>query len=325
MTEAGCSGTLAEKARDMGTMRTEERPEGRNVSARRYVDILSDAGFKAVFGDQRNKDVLLDLLNVVLPPHRKVDDISYSTTELPGLTLSNKNVRLDLRCTGRDGTVFIVEVQCYRQENLFSRCVGYAARVYDSGTERGDGQRYDIPPVYFICLLGDGAEGFDREGPMWEDRFISEYTFREKTSNDVPAETIFCIFVELNRFRKDLQECGSEEDRWCYALKRVGTLDGLPDGLREDAFERLFRACEIARFDRERRLTYENDMITERDYWNIIDTAARQGRAEGLAEGKAEGLAEGRIKIARALKEQGIAAETISAATGLSIEEVEAL
>ena len=278
----------------MGTMRTEERPDGRNASARRYVDILSDAGFKAVFGDQRNKDVLLDL-----------------------------------RCTGRDGTVFIVKVQCYRQENLFSRCVGYAARVYDSGTERGDGQRYDIPPVYFICLLGDGADGFDREGPLWEDRFISEYTFREKTSNDVPAETIFCIFVELNRFRKDLQECGSEEDRWCYALKRVGTLDGLPDGLREDAFERLFRACEIARFDRDRRLTYENDMITERDYWNIIDTAARQGRAEGkaegLAEGKAEGLAEGRIKIARAFKEQGVAAETISAATGLSIEEVEAL
>ena len=275
-------------------MRTEERPDGRDASARRYVDILSDAGFKAVFGDQRNKDVLLDL-----------------------------------RCTGRDGTVFIVEVQCYRQENLFSRCVGYAARVYDSGTERGDGQRYDIPPVYFICLLGDGADGFDREGPLWEDRFISEYTFREKTSNDVPAETIFCIFVELNRFRKDLQECGSEEDRWCYALKRVGTLDSLPDGLREDAFERLFRACEIARFDRDRRLTYENDMITERDYWNIIDTAARQGRtegkAEGLAEGKAEGLAEGRIKIARAFKEQGVAAETISAATGLSIEEVEAL
>ena len=127
--------------------------------------------------------------------------------------------------------------------------------------------------------------------------------------------------MELNRFRKDLQECGSEEDRWCYALKRVGTLDGLPDGLREDAFERLFRACEIARFDRERRLTYENDMITERDYWNIINTAARQGRAEGLAEGEARE----RTQIAKALKEQGVAAETISAATGLSIEEVEAL
>ena len=36
----------------------------------RYVDILTDAGFKAVFGDERNKDVLVDLINVVLPEER---------------------------------------------------------------------------------------------------------------------------------------------------------------------------------------------------------------------------------------------------------------
>ena len=53
---------------------------------RRYVDILSDAGFKAVFGEQRNSDVLIDLINVLLPPERKVMEISYMTTELPGFT-----------------------------------------------------------------------------------------------------------------------------------------------------------------------------------------------------------------------------------------------
>ena len=98
-------------------------------------------------------------------------------------------------------------------------------------------------------------------------------------------------------------------------------------------------------------------MITERDYQNIIDTAAEDGRAEGfaegeakgrsegkaegLAEGKAEGLAEGeakgkaeglaegkaeeRVLIAKALKKQGIQTSTIAAATGLSEEEVNAL
>ena len=66
----------------------------------RYVDILTDAGFKAVFGDQRNKDVLIDLLNVMLPPHRKVKDITYQTTEIPSFSLFNKSTRLDLRCKG---------------------------------------------------------------------------------------------------------------------------------------------------------------------------------------------------------------------------------
>ena len=110
-------------------------------TARRYVDILTDAGFKAVFGDQRNKDVLIDLLNIILPYDRKVKDISYMTTELPQFSPSRKNVRLDLRCMGEDGTVFIVEVQCYRQSNFFKRCVLYAAKAYDSGSVSGDRQK----------------------------------------------------------------------------------------------------------------------------------------------------------------------------------------
>ena len=89
--------------------------ESRKAAVQRYVDILTDAGLKAVFGDQRNKDVLIDLLNVMLPPHRMVADISYETTEIPGFTLFNKSVRFDLRCRGEDGRQFIVELQCYHQ------------------------------------------------------------------------------------------------------------------------------------------------------------------------------------------------------------------
>ena len=65
----------------------------------RYVDILTDAGFKAVFGDQRNKDVLMDLLNVLLPAERRVEEIEYNTTEIPGFTPETKSIRIDLRCT----------------------------------------------------------------------------------------------------------------------------------------------------------------------------------------------------------------------------------
>ena len=40
----------------------ENRAAGsRQAAVQRYVDILTDAGLKAVFGDQRNKDVLIDI------------------------------------------------------------------------------------------------------------------------------------------------------------------------------------------------------------------------------------------------------------------------
>ena len=105
----------------------------------------------------------------------------------------------------------------------------------------------------------------------------------------------------------------------------MGTLDSLPEELRTDVFERLFRACEIAKFDRDTKLIYEKDMITERDYQNIIDTAAENGRAEGFAEGRSEGKAEERILIAKAMIAKGMDRNTISEITGLSDEELESL
>ena len=60
-----------------------------------------------------------------------------------------------------------------------------------------------------------------------------------------------------------MDSCGSLQEKWCYSLKHVGKLNELPDGLRVRTFERLFEACEIARFSPEKKLQYESDMITE--------------------------------------------------------------
>ena len=304
-----------------------KRGNDNRTSAQRYVDILTEAGFKAVFGVEKNKDILIDLLNVVLPAHRRVTDLAYSTTEVPGFTMSNKSVRLDLRCTGEDGTRFIVEMQCYRQMNFFRRCVEYAAKIYDSCSERGDGHGYDIPPVYFVGLLNTGVPKFDRsDSAIWKNRYMSEYTFREKESHEVADETIFLIFVELDRFDKKLEECVSMADKWYYSLKHMGTLDRLPEELRTKMFERLFEACEIAKFTPEEKLKYEHDMITERDYTNILNTCRAEGLAEGEAKGKAEGIAEGeargKMEVARAMKAKGLGMDLISELTGLPEEEI---
>ena len=78
-------------------------------------------------------------------------------------------------------------------------------------------------------------------------------------------------------------------------------------------------------------------MITEQDYYNIIDTAREDGIAIGITQGKTEGLiegetkglargkAEGRVEVARSLKGLGVPFETIVKATGLSESEIAVL
>ena len=197
-------------------------------------------------------------------------------------------------------------------------------------------------PVYFIGILGTRGLLNGHTGPEWEDVYFSEYTFREKRTHEVPDETISLIFAELDRFDKPLDSCESLQEKWCYSLKHVGKLHELPDGLKIRTFERLFEACEIARFSPEKKLQYESDMITERDYYNILETAkedgeargresglmegeARElarGREEGFAKGLAEGSLEKAKEIARAMLASGMEVGQISFLTGLSEDDV---
>ena len=47
----------------------------------RYINPLTDFGFKRIFGTEINKALLIDFLNVILPPQHHVKDLTYRNTE----------------------------------------------------------------------------------------------------------------------------------------------------------------------------------------------------------------------------------------------------
>ena len=70
-------------------------------------------------------------------------------------------------------------------------------------------------------------------------------------------------------------------------------------------------------------------MITERDYYNIIETAKddgrEQGRAEGLQAGIEQGSLEAAARIAKAMLADGEPVEKVIRFTGLTREQLERL
>ena len=77
----------------------------------RYIDILSDFGFKYVFGSEPNKDLLIHFLNEIFKGKKCISDIQYSKTEFHGESGREGVVIFDLLCTGDNGEMFIIEVQ----------------------------------------------------------------------------------------------------------------------------------------------------------------------------------------------------------------------
>ena len=292
------------------TIRTMQSFETKDESIQRYVDILSNGGFKALFGDIANKDVVMSIMNVFLPEHRRVVEISYLPTEHHGPILDHsKDFQFDFMCTDASGTVFIVEMQRYHEDYWFKRCVSYASRAYDRQNRKGE--NYNVPPVYLIGLMGTEIEHPDTE--RWKDRYISEYTFREKDTHDLLDETIIIIFAELTRFSKAISECQSDTDRILYILKNMGRLHNQPVELQAEVYRRIFEACEIAAFREDKRIQYERDMYDEKRLRGIESAYRRIGREEAQME------------MARKFKSLGVAIDTIVEATGLDKETVEAL
>ena len=106
--------------------------------------------------------------------------------------------------------------------------------------------------------------------------------------------------------------------------------------LTDFGFDRFFEEAEIAKFTPQEMREYETSKMAYRDIKNSVDTAKREGIAEGkeigmkegMAKGKQEGLAEGMekgmnqkaLEIAENMLAMGLSAEQVAKATQLPLE-----
>ena len=290
------------------------------------MNLRSDVGFKAVFADRNNKDILIGVLNQILPPEARVEDIKeYSDREQRRDVPYGKKTVLDLVCVDRDDRTFVVEMQASEEDFFFERCVYYASGLYH--LELSDGVRYKgLRPVYVVSFLNYRLRHDDES--LWDtDHFISHWRFTEKRTGMVADQTISVIFVEMTLFTKTLEECVTEFDRLFYIFKNSEGFQRIPEWIEEAGgiSRRLAEACEVAAFDKEKKLKYEIDKMNEWDIQAQKEYAVRKGLEEGLQkglrEGREEGLEQGReetrLSIARKLFEAGTPVDVIVNCTGV--------
>ena len=93
-------------------------------------------------------------------------------------------------------------------------------------------------------------------------------------------------------------------------------------------FDRLFEEAEIAKFTPQEMREYETSKMAYRDIKNSVDTAKREGIAEGkeigmkegMEKGRAEGKHEANTETAQRLLAMGLSAEQVAKATQLPLD-----
>ena len=94
-------------------------------------------------------------------------------------------------------------------------------------------------------------------------------------------------------------------------------------------FDRLFEEAEIAKFTPQEMREYETSKMAYRDIKNSVDTAKREGIAEGMEKDMKEGMEKGMnlrsLEIARKMLAKGLDEASVMDMTGLTAEEIKLL
>ena len=91
--------------------------------------------------------------------------------------------------------------------------------------------------------------------------------------------------------------------------------------LTDFGFDRLFEEAEIAKFTPQEMREYETSKMAYRDIKNSVDTAKR----EGIAEGMEKGMNQRSLDIARNMLADGVDLNLIMKYSGLTQEQIEKL
>ena len=296
----------------------------------KYINPFTDWGFKRLFGQEFSKDLLISFLNSLLAGEKKVQNVTFMDKEELPSTKDQRGIVYDVYCQTDTGERFILEMQNRWQPNFIDRSICYACRsvleqVDKSKTERQDA--YKFLPIYTVCFMNykQGDDGLDK--------FRTDIVLADKESGKIASNKLRFIYLVLPLFKKDVEDCDNDFDKWIYVLKHMEALSRMPFTAQKEIFKQLEEYADSHRLTRKEWEAYENSLWIARDNMACMaaaENAAKEkgmaeGRAKGMAEGRAEGRAEEKTDTAKRLLEMGLDVEMVAKGTGLNVEEVKKL
>lgn len=280
----------------------------------RYISLLTDFGFKRIFGTDPNKDLLIDFLNSLFDGEQVVKDVTYLNSEHVGDVHSERKAIFDVYCENEKGEKFIVEMQNASQKYFKDRSLYYATFPIREQAQKGEVWNYELKHVYVVALLNYDMT----DSAFAQDTINHDIGLLDKQTHKVFNDKLTFKYVEIAKFKKSIEELKTNYDKWIYVLQNLSRLDRQPRYLQTEVFSRLFKQAEIAGFTRTELREYEDSLKAFRDMKNSLDNAEEKGIAKGIVKGKKDKA----VEIAKKLLEMDMPIDAIMKATGFSQEEI---
>jgi len=286
-----------------------------------------DLVFKKLFGSEENKDILLSLLNSILPENQQVTQITLKNPYNVSDYAEGKLSILDIKAEDERGVQYDIEMQIKGTDFYGKRTLYYWAKMFGSQLDYLDEKTKlddnvdeieigysDLKKCIVISLM---------DFKFFNDtKYHRYFVLKDASTNEVHKELDYLDlhFVELKKFKKSFPLAQTTLERWITFLNNAHkfTKDTLPKELAEvKEIRKASAKLDVMYFDEKERQYYEAQQKF------LLDENTRLKAAVEKAEVETERRS--KIEIAKNAIKKGLDSEMIAAITGLSIQEIDEL
>lgn len=290
-----------------------------NIDDRFIMSPKIDFVFKLIFGDEKNKDILIAFLSAVLKmPVEEFAGIEIINNELLREFAEDKKGILDVRAKMSSGKQIDIEIQILPTQFMPARTLFYWSKMYSSQARTGDSYAVlkkciTINILDFKCI------------PL--NKLHSCYHLTEDETGYQLTDILEIHFLELPKLFDEAVEKDESEP----LIQWMEFIDGKSKGVMEmlatknEEIKKALSILEIVSQDEKARMLYEAREAEIRDQITRIESARKEGIKEGMEKGIEKGMKKGMEELAVKLINKGIDIDVIIQASGLSREEIEAL
>jgi predicted transposase/invertase (TIGR01784 family) len=271
----------------------------------KYINPYTDFGFKKLFGEEANKDLLIDFLNELLPSYHQIAYLTFQNVEAFSDTEEERKAFFDIHCMAKSGERFIVEMQKAKVKHFKDRALFYTTfPIRDQAKQ--DKWNFKLDPIYFIAVLDFFYE--DEKTAI----FRRDVHLKDQ-ANRAFSDKLNFTFLQMPAFVKTEMQLETHFDKWAYFLKNLEDFEHIPQIFKEPIFSKAFGVAEMAKMTPQQHAAYQKSRLDYIGIQQITETAEEDGKQKE------------KIEIAKKLIAANSHTTFIATITALTIEQIEDL
>ena len=295
---------------------------------KKSFNTLNDCFIRYFFTDKGGEKVLLDFINAVMI---SADMKTFKAVEILNpfnlkKHYKDKETIVDVKCITKNGTVVIIEVQLSGNSRFPERILYYWSLNYSKLLKKGE-QYEELTPIISINLLNFNLS-------KKNDNVHSCYMIYNTKTERLLTDHLQIHIIELKKFKFKDNDLKKDLNYWLgfFTTKNMEAYMSeivKEKPIMEEAHKRYnnFIRSRLMMTEYEKKELYQYDKQISLEYKRRegIKEGIKKGKLEGIKVGKLEGERDKSISIAKTLKQMNMDDDSISKATGLSIEEIRKL